>query len=114
MDIYERLKELGIELPEPLPAGGLYKPVVQCGNTIYVSGQGSFDMEGKPMTGKLGKDLTIAILAPKDDTRNGARYTCTANLLRECPALSSENNSAAKLIVTSHGGLTLNTLIAKI
>ena len=62
----------------------------------------------------FGKDLTIAILAPKDDTRNGARYTCTANLLRECPALSSENNSAAKLIVTSHGGLTLNTLIAKI
>ena len=62
----------------------------------------------------FGKDLTIAILAPKDDTRNGARYTCTANLLRECHALSSENNSAAKLIVTSHGGLTLNTLIAKI
>ena len=62
----------------------------------------------------FGKDLTIAILAPKDDTRNGARYTCTANLLRECPALSSENNSAAKLIVTSHGGLTLNSLIAKI
>ena len=62
----------------------------------------------------FGKDLTIAILTPKDDTRNGARYTCTANLLRECHALSSENNSAAKLIVTSHGGLTLNTLIAKI
>ena len=62
----------------------------------------------------LGKTLTVAILAPKDDTRDGARYTCTANLLRECPALSPENNAAAKHIVTSHGGLTLNVLIAKI
>ena len=62
----------------------------------------------------FGKTLTVAILAPKDDTRDGARYTCTANLLRECPALSPEKNAAAKLIVTSHGGLTLNTFIAKI
>ncbi|MDY6387010.1 MAG: RNA methyltransferase [Fibrobacter sp.] len=63
---------------------------------------------------QLGKTLTVAILAPKDDTRDGAKYTCTANLLRECPALSPENNAAAKHIVTSHGGLTLNVLIAKI
>lgn len=62
----------------------------------------------------FGKSLTVAILAPKDDTRDGAKYTCTANLLRECPALSPENNAAAKHIVTSHGGLTLNVLIAKI
>ena len=63
---------------------------------------------------QLGKTLTVAILAPKDDTRDGTKYTCTANLLRECPALSPENNAAANLIVTSHGGLTLNVLIAKI
>ena len=63
---------------------------------------------------QLGKTLSVAILAPKDDTRDGAKYTCTANLLRECPALSPENNAAAKHIVTSHGGLTLNVLIAKI
>ena len=63
---------------------------------------------------QLGKTLSVAILAPKDDTRDGARYTCTANLLRECPALSPESNSAAKCIATSHGGLTLNVLIAKI
>ena len=50
----------------------------------------------------------------KDDSREGSKYTCTANLLRECPALSPEKNSAAKLIVTSHGGLTLNTFIAKL
>ena len=62
----------------------------------------------------LGKTLTVAILAPKDDTRDGAKYTCTANLLRECPALSPQNNSAAKCIATSHGGFSLNVFIAQI
>ena len=62
----------------------------------------------------LGIPLTVAILAPKDDTRNGTKYTCTANLLCECPRLSPEHNSTAKLIVTSHGGFSLNVFIAKI
>lgn len=62
----------------------------------------------------LGKTITVAILAPKDDTRDGAKYTCTANLLRECPALSPESNSAAKCIATSHGGFSLSVFIAKI
>ena len=59
-----------------------------------------------------GKPLTVAILAPKDDTRGGAKYTCTANLLRECPMLDPAKNLQAKNIITSHGGLTLNTFIA--
>ena len=58
------------------------------------------------------KPLTVAILAPKDDP--GTKYTCTANLLRECPGLSPDHNPNAKHIITSHGGLTLNVLIAKI
>jgi putative N6-adenine-specific DNA methylase len=62
----------------------------------------------------FGKNLTVAILAPKDDTREGAKYTCTSNLLRECPALSPKQNPTAKLIVTSHGGFSLNVFIAKI
>ena len=62
----------------------------------------------------LGKQITVAILAPKDDTRDGAKYTCTANLLRECPALSPESNSAAKCIATSHGGFSLSVFIARI
>ena len=62
----------------------------------------------------FGKDLTVAIIAPKDDTREGAKYTCTANLLRECPALRPEENDSVKCIRTSHGGLSLNIFIAKI
>jgi len=62
----------------------------------------------------LGKTLTIAILAPKDDTRDGTKYTCTANLLRECPALSREHTTTAKVIQTSHGGFSLNAFFATI
>ena len=59
-----------------------------------------------------GKPLTVAILSPKDFTTNGVKYTCTTNLLQECPALDPSKNSKAKHIVTSHGGLTLNAFIA--
>ena len=62
----------------------------------------------------LGKQLTVAILAPKDDSRPGSKYTCTANLLHECPALDPQQNSDAKCIATSHGGLSLNAIIARI
>ncbi len=62
----------------------------------------------------FGKSLTVAILAPKDDTRDGSRYTCSANLLRECPALSPEHTPTAKVIQTSHGGFSLNAFFATI
>ena len=62
----------------------------------------------------FGKSLTVAILAPKDDTRDGTKYTCTANLLRECPALSKEHTPTAKVIQTSHGGFSLNAFFATI
>lgn len=60
------------------------------------------------------KNCTVAILVPKDDPRNGAKYTCTTNLLKEYPALDPRNNPKAKLIETSHGGISLNALFAKI
>lgn len=62
----------------------------------------------------FGKKLTVAILAPNDDPRPGNKFTCTANLLRECPALDPQRNPSAKHIATSHGGLGLGAFIAQI
>ena len=53
MDVYENLKKAGIELPEKLAAAGLYKPVNQAGNLLFVSGQGSMD-KGVHLTGRVG------------------------------------------------------------
>lgn len=59
MDVYEKLKSLNLELPPPPPAAGIYKPVRQVGNLLYISGQGCTE-NGKPAyTGKVGADRTI-------------------------------------------------------
>jgi len=59
MNIYTKLEELDIELPSPPPAMGIYKPVKQVGNILYVSGQGP-TKDGVPLvTGKVGAERTI-------------------------------------------------------
>ena len=59
MDVYARLDELGIKLPEPPPRGGLYAPVKIAGGLAYVSGHVP-SIDGKPMaTGKVGAELTL-------------------------------------------------------
>lgn len=59
MDIYERMRELGIELPPAPPRGGLYCPCKQfAGSLYYVSGCGP--SAGAPITGKLGREFTVA------------------------------------------------------
>ena len=59
MNIYERIRELGYELPPAPPKGGIYKPVRQVGNMLYLSGQGA-TRDGKPVVfGRLGEECTI-------------------------------------------------------
>lgn len=78
MDVYERLKELGIELPSAPPAGGMYTPVKLFGDHLaYTSGVGPDDANGVPAyTGKLGADLTV------EEGKAAARLA-TINLLAE-------------------------------
>lgn len=59
MDVYERLKQLGLQLPPPPEKGGLYIPC-KCfgGNLYYVSGCGPA-VNGQTCTGKLGQDVTL-------------------------------------------------------
>ena len=61
MDVYERLKELNLALPELPPAGGVYKPVRQMGNCLYVSGQGPTKAGVPVITGKAGVGARSAI-----------------------------------------------------
>lgn len=59
MDIYERLQDLNLTIPLLPPKGGIYKPVKQVGNLLYISGQGP-TKEGKPVVdGKIGKDRSL-------------------------------------------------------
>jgi enamine deaminase RidA (YjgF/YER057c/UK114 family) len=59
MDIYQKLKELGIELKVSAPALALYVPVKIVGNLVYVSGQVPV-LDGKfTCVGSVGKDVTV-------------------------------------------------------
>jgi enamine deaminase RidA (YjgF/YER057c/UK114 family) len=58
-EIYAKLAELGLKLPEVVPPLAAYVPAVQSGNYVYVSGQLPL-VEGKlPYVGKLGAEVTV-------------------------------------------------------
>ena len=59
MSIEARLKELGIELPEPPPAAGNYVAGVRVGNLLFMSGCGPRQADGSSITGKVGADMSI-------------------------------------------------------
>ncbi len=54
-----RISELNLELPEAPKPAGTYRPVVQVGDMIYVSGHGPLLPDGSMITGKVGADLSI-------------------------------------------------------
>lgn len=54
-----RLKQLGIELPATTPPRNTYVPVVKIGEWLYVSGHGPGSIDGKPILGKVGRDLDL-------------------------------------------------------
>ncbi|TDF93446.1 RidA family protein [Paenibacillus piri] len=57
--ISDRLKQLGIVLPEPLPPVAIYVPAVTVNNLVYTSGN-DCRIDGRLMyEGKVGIDLTI-------------------------------------------------------
>ncbi len=75
--IDERLKELGIELPNPPAPVASYVPFVQTGNQVLISGQISIAADGG-IKGKLG-DLTL-------EEGQAAAKLCALNLLAQLKA----------------------------
>lgn len=55
----QKLKELGIELPDIAPPVANYVNVVRTGNLLFLAGKGSQNPDGSRITGKVGVDLTI-------------------------------------------------------
>jgi enamine deaminase RidA (YjgF/YER057c/UK114 family) len=74
MDIYDRLEQLAVKLPDPPARGGIYTPVKQSGKQLYVSGQGP-NVNGRPAyTGKAGAERTV------EEAQEAARI-CALNML---------------------------------
>lgn len=55
MSVEERLKEIGLELPEPVPPAANYVRHLRTGNLLFISGTGPSDDAPR---GKVGADVT--------------------------------------------------------
>ena len=73
MDVYEKMKQLGITLPKPPAKGGVYSQIKQFGNgLVYVSGCGP--TIGEQIKGKIGKEFTL-------EQGQGFARNCMLNIL---------------------------------
>lgn len=59
MSIEKKLEQLGLQLPPAPPPGGVYRPILEYGSTLYVSGHGPVLEDGSLIVGRLGVDMTI-------------------------------------------------------
>lgn len=60
MTPYDRLKELGLELPTPATPVANYVPFVLVNGFLYLSGQGPRRPDGSLCTGKVGSEVSVA------------------------------------------------------
>ncbi len=75
MDIYERLRELNIEIPKPNAPLGLYSPAKVFGEKfIYISGQIPIANGTTLFVGKVGKEVSL-------EEGQKAAYICMINIL---------------------------------
>ena len=57
MSVYDKIKQLGIELPPVAAPAAAYVPFVQTGNLVFLSGHIA-KKDGKPWAGQLGKNMS--------------------------------------------------------
>jgi enamine deaminase RidA (YjgF/YER057c/UK114 family) len=78
-DWEKRIADLGVQIPDPLPAGGLYTPVVIDGKTAYTSGIVAIETNPVRLAypGCLGADLSVE---DGQASARGAMISTLANL----------------------------------
>ena len=74
--IADKIKEQKIELPNAPDPVGAYVAYKKSGNLLFISGQLPIDSDGKPIKGKIGKDLSL------EDGQKAAKF-CAINILAQ-------------------------------
>ena len=93
MDVYAKLKELNVTLPETPGVGGIYKPVRQMGNCLYVSGQVAVRSGEQVFPGKLGAGVTV-------EQGQEAAKVCAINALSHLHNFLGDLNKVKGLVKT--------------
>jgi enamine deaminase RidA (YjgF/YER057c/UK114 family) len=76
--VEERLKAMGVELPQPVAPVANYVPFVRAGNLVHISGQISIAADGG-IKGTVGVDVDL-------ETAQTAARLCGVNLLAQMKA----------------------------
>jgi enamine deaminase RidA (YjgF/YER057c/UK114 family) len=74
MNPTDRLRELGLELPEPAKPVAAYVPAVRAGDLVFVSGQGPWLAGRDTVAGKVGAEVTV------EQAQDAARDCCLNGL----------------------------------
>ena len=74
--VFEKLKQLNIELPKAPDPVGAYVPFKKITNLLYISGQLPIGPDGEITKGKIGKDLTL------EDGQKASKL-CVINILAQ-------------------------------
>ena len=96
MTIENNLKKLNIELPKAPDPVGSYVAVAVAGDLIFISGQVSFNKDGKLIKGKIGKELNI------EQGQEAAKY-CALNLLAQLKKACNGNLDKVKKCIKITG-----------
>ena len=96
MTIENNLKKLNIELPKAPDPVGSYVAVAVAGDLIFISGQVSFNKDGKLIKGKIGKELNI------EQGQEAAKY-CALNLLAQLKKACNGNLDNVKSCIQLAG-----------
>ena len=96
MTIENNLKKLNIELPKAPDPVGSYVAVAVAGDLIFISGQVSFNKDGKLIKGKIGKELNT------EQGQEAAKY-CALNLLAQLKKACNGNLDKVKKCIKITG-----------
>jgi enamine deaminase RidA (YjgF/YER057c/UK114 family) len=90
MSVYDKLKELGIDLPPVAAPAAAYVPFVQTGKLIFVSGQIA-RKDGAVWVGQLGKNIET------DEGKLAAR-NCATQLMAVLQAATGDLNKIKRIV----------------
>jgi enamine deaminase RidA (YjgF/YER057c/UK114 family) len=108
MNVYEKLKELGITLPPVATPAAAYVPFVRTGNLVFLSGHIA-KKDGKPWVGQFGRNLQT------DEGKQAARAVAI-DLLGTLHAAIGDLNQVKRIVkvmslVNSTGDFTEQHLV---
>jgi enamine deaminase RidA (YjgF/YER057c/UK114 family) len=108
MNVYDKLKELGITLPPVATPAAAYVPFVRTGNLVFLSGHIA-KKDGKPWVGQFGRNLQT------DEGKQAARAVAI-DLLGTLHAAIGDLNQVKRIVkvmslVNSTGDFTEQHLV---